>query len=262
MSEGKESKKRIVTELKFPLPDKNVSFKHHFDMISAYVVASEKGKKEVGYKELIPYIKFHQNWVSGCNKFFLHLKLIEQNEKNNKYKSTSLAEELHNAHQWNDEELKKSTLAKILKDAWFWNQTKQYLEVNKTITRVQLIQKLGLGCNADPDKHKKALERLVDYMQTAELIREKEGKFELSTQTSHPKNKIIEKNQEKSTQDNSFNTNNTESKNHIATLPVGSFNLSFGVMINPETTEEQIRKSIRVVVDELEKIQKEKTEEQ
>ena len=48
MSNEKEHKKRIVTELKHPLPDKNISFESHFDIISAYVVASGKGKNEVG----------------------------------------------------------------------------------------------------------------------------------------------------------------------------------------------------------------------
>lgn len=258
MSEEKKRRKRIVTELKYPLPDKHISFDSYFGIISAYVVASSNGKKEVGYKELEPYIKVNSNVVSGCTKFFHHLGLIEPGQKSSRYKSTSLAEELHNAIKWDNPELKKSTLAKILENTWFWNQTKQYLEVNKTSTRDQLIQKLGLGCGADPVKHKRAIEKLIDFMQTADLIQEKDEKFELSTKISQPlENQSIEKYQEPSIE-NKPKDDTVKLENKTMGFSIGKINLSFGLLINPETSEEQIRKTVRTVVDELEKIQKEK----
>lgn len=260
MSEEKESKKRIITELKHPLPDKRISFDSQLDIVSAYVVASNKGKNEVGYKELAPYIKIDPVLVSGCNKFFQHLGLIEPGQKFSKYNSTPLAEELHNAKQWDNEELKKSVLSKILQNAWFWNQTRQYLEVNKTATKDQLTQKLGIGCGADPQKHTPSLNKLIEYLQIADLIKENNGKFELNTKLSSDKEYQVIEQEQKENLPQKIKVDSNVSKTNITNSNNNSISISLGLMINPETTEEQIRKAVRTVVDELDKIQKEKEE--
>lgn len=251
-------KKRTKTELKHPLPDNRVSLDSHFDIISAYVVASSNGKNPVGYKELESFIKINSTLVSGCNKFFKHLGLIEVVEKTGKYKPTVLAEELHKARQWNDDNLKKSTLEKIIKNSWFWTQTHQYLQINKTASRDELIQKLGLACAADPKKHHNAIDKLIEYMQNAELIKENEGKFILNSERQDPQNNQTNSNTYEEQTQNSpeplKNKTQTIYKNET------QFGINFGIIINPETNEEQIRKAVRTMVDELYKIQKEKEE--
>ena len=49
-------------------------------------------------------------------------------------------------------------------------------------------------------------------------------------------------------------------KDSITTFHACSVNISLGLLINPETSEEQIRKTIRTVIDELTIMQKEKEE--
>lgn len=195
--EQKQPKKRNVTELKYPLPDVRVSLDSQFDIIAAYVVASNNGKNHVGYKELAPYIKVDSTMVSGCNKFFQHLGLIKPSEKSGKYVSTKLANELHNARKWKNDELLKTTLQKILETSWFWNQTKQYLEVNESTTKNELTQKLGLACGADPQKHRRALDKLIEYLQNAELILEDNGNFKLNTSITEKPTKKIDIDQSK-----------------------------------------------------------------
>lgn len=255
MSEEKEQKKRVITELKHPLPDVRVSLDSQFDIVAAYAVASNNGKNSVAYKELAPYLKIDPQMVSGCNKFFQHLGLITPSEKGGKYTPTKLALDLYNARKWKNDELIKSTLRKILENSWFWIQTKQYLEVNDSASQDELIQKLGLGCGADPQKHKRALNKLIEYIQSAGLVKQNEGKFELNTEIPiDVENKTIEQTQkEKHTVQNNSNT----IKDNITTFHAGPVNISLGLLIDPETSEEQIRKTVRIVVDELKKISQE-----
>lgn len=67
MSEEKEQKKRVTTELKHPLPDVRISLDSQFNIIAAYAVASNNGKNSIQYKELAPYLKIDPQMVSGCN---------------------------------------------------------------------------------------------------------------------------------------------------------------------------------------------------
>lgn len=255
--ESKEQKKRIVTELKFPLPDVRISFDSHFDIISAYVVASSNGKDPVGYKELEPYVKMDSTMISGCNKFFQHLGIITPSEKNGKYLPTNLAIELHNGHKWKNDEQTKSTLRNILDKSWFWNQTRQFLEVNDTTTRSELIQKLGLTCGADPEKHTRALDKLIEYMQFAELIKDTDGKISLnaslSSQSNAPPKLLVP-----AKDDLSDSIQNTADERII---PISSLpNVTLGITVTPDMSEEQIRKTIRIVIDEINKIQNGKRE--
>lgn len=255
MSEEKEPKKRSVTELKFPLPDSHVSFDSQLAMISAYVVASNNGKSHVGYKELSSRIKVSSVYVSGCNKFFQHLGLIEPSDSSGKYKPTALAIELHNAKQWDKDELTKATLRKSLQNSWFWNQTKQYLQIYKKANSGELIQKLGIECGADPQKHKGAISKLIEYMRNAELIKEDDGHFILTDIDMQP-SPISEGLQNSRYQIVSDVQNSPPNQNKIS----NQTRINFGVLINPESTEEQIRKAVRIVVDELEKIHTKKEE--
>lgn len=251
MSKEKEQKKRAVIELKYPLPDVRVSLDSQFDIISAYVVATNNGKKHVGWKELAPYLKIIPQSASGCNKFFQHLGLIEVSEKNRKYAATKLASELHNANKLKNNELIKSTLRKILENSWFWIQTKQYLEVNESVSPEELIGKLSIGCGADLQKYKYALKKLVEYMQSADLIKENNSRFELNIKL--PGN--IENQSAEQTQSAELKPQNNFNKSNKNTTAIhsDSINVYFGVLINPQMTEEQIRKTVRIVLDELQK---------
>lgn len=255
MSEEKEKKIRIVTELKYPLPDVRLSFDSQFDIISAYVVASGGIKSPVGYKELKPYVKVDATMVSGCNKFFQHLGLIKPSDKTGKYTPTDIAVELHNGKKWKNENVVKNALRKVLDSSWFWNQTKQYLEINESATKEELRDKLGFICGADPQKHVRALDKLIEYMQFADLIKENDGRFVISDTYTHAPPSQEESHKKTESKIISKPQHSTNEEITVTSKQIG---INFGIMINPETTEEQIRKAVRTVVDELEKIQKEK----
>ena len=258
MSEKKERKKRTVTRLKHPLPDVRISFDSHFDIIAAYVVASDNGKKEVEYKELAPYLKIALQTVGGCNKFFQHLGLLTPSEKGKSYTPTKLAIDLHNARKWKNDQVIKSTLRQILKHSWFWIHTKQYLDVNGSVNREDLIRQLGLECRADPQKHKLALSKLIEYIQNADLIKENSGRFELNSESFQNSENGID--MSSPAKKPTLQDNYSKPKDSTTTFHTGSVNVSLGLLINPETSEEQIRKTIRTVIDELTAIQKEKEE--
>ena len=253
MSEEK-NQKIIKIELKHPLPHVGVSLNSQFDIISAYVIATNNGEKNVNWKELGPYLKIDPHVVSGCNKFFQHLGLIKSSEKSRKYISTKLAHDLHNAHKSKNNELMKSTLRKILESSWFWIQTKQYLDVNDSTSKDELVQKLCIGCGANSKKHMPALKKLIEYMQSADLIKENNNRFELNAKlTTNIENQGTEQMQSAELKpENNFNRSNK----NITPIHSDSINVSFGLLIDPQITEEQIRKTIQIVWDELQKISK------
>ena len=254
MSKEKNAAKRTIMVLKHPLPDIHASLKSQFDIISAYVIATGNGQKEVVWRELAPYLKINARIVSGCNKFFQHLGLIKISSKSKKYAPTKLALEMHNARKLKNNELIKSTLQMILYDSWFWIQTKQYLEVNESVRRDELIQKLAISCGADIHKHVRALRVLIEYMLSSDLIKESNGRFELNTNLS-----IKIENQDAKqaqatelTRQDGFN----ESNKDVAITHSNPINVSIGLLVNPQMTEEHIRKSVRIILSEIQRISK------
>ena len=251
---SEETKKtKIRSTLKYPLPDSRISFDKHLEIIKAYVVVSKNGQESVTYKSFKNVVDFHPNVISGNNEFFENIGLIREVEgQRGKYIPTEKAINLFNALKWKKEEEVKSFLKEVLSPSWFWNLTKQVLDVNVSATRTELRDKLGYESNADPKKHNPSLNVLIDYLLYAGLIKEdEEGKLiytnpevhnETPTEAQHetserPRTKPIAK----------------EGKLPVSlngTIP----QLVLGIMLTSDTSEEQIRKFIRIIRDEWKKL--------
>lgn len=253
MSENleKNSQKRIVSDLKFPLPDTRSSFETQLDIIKAYVVTSNIGKEPVGYKELESSVKIEPTTVSGCNKFFQHLGIIEMSEKTGKYLPTALSIELYNGLKWKNAELTKSVIRKIVDKSWFWNTTRQFLEVNESANRSELVQKLGITCSADPQKHTRALDKLIEYLKYGDLIREVDGVISLNSSLTADSPDVQHTNDV--VQPLKINEDVITSGRDLTPI-VDNIDITLGIMIDASMSEEQIRKTVRVIIDEIKSI--------
>jgi len=173
--EEKKTKKRIVAKLKHSLPSYKITFEKHFEILKAYVVASKEGKEPLSWKDFQKIVSINSHYVSANNKFLEELGLIKEAErKPGKYSPTEKTVEFSKAKDW-DEEQAKSILRKLVSSSWFWQSTKQLLDIRGKIPKNDLISKFGVDSGADPKKHFPSLNILVEYLKYVELINEENG---------------------------------------------------------------------------------------
>ena len=171
----KEKAKRAITKLKHPLPSYRLAFDKHFEIIKAYVVASNEGNKAISWKDLTKIVSVNPSLVSANNKFFQDLGLIREAEKQRgKYYPTKNAVDFSKIRDW-DEDKAKNILRELILKSWFWESTRQLLEVRKKVSEKELLGKLGIDSGADPKKHLPSLKVIVEYLKYVELICEEDG---------------------------------------------------------------------------------------
>jgi len=235
--ENTGKKRRVRTSLKHPLPDNRASFENHLHIIKAYVIVSKEGKEPVNYTSFKTLVDVNPQIVSGNNKFFVDIGIVKTAEgERGKYIPTKATIKLYNALKWNKEDEIKSLLTGILSTSWFWDITKQLLDVKGTVIREKLREKLGYESGADPKKHNSSLNVIIEYLLFAGLIKEEEGNITYSKHTTIASKKTISREETKTASPS------------VKAQPV------FGVLINPEMSEDQIRKAIKVVYDEWKKL--------
>lgn len=262
-SKKPDIKKKVFSDLKFPLPSKDISFDKNFEMISAYVVGSSYGKNPVGYKELAPYVSFNAVAISGSNKFLEHIGIIQNYENSQRYIPTKLAIDIHNATQWKNDVEKKSLLRKALHNSWFWTHARQLLEIQKSMKKYTMIEKLGQICMANPKVHARPLSIIVEYLKYSELLIDDNDELTINPSVIDKEEHHVsrtadpQKIDEKSTDllDRSKVTLEERNDNVIKLIHKGSTpeKINFNIMINPGMSEEEIRKTVRIVLDELKK---------
>lgn len=236
--ENRSKKRRIRTLLKHPLPDNRASFENHLNIIKTYVIVSKEGKEPVNYNSFKTLIDISPQIISGNNKFFVDVGIIKKAEEGarGKYVPTEATINLYNALKWNKEEEIKSLLADILSKSWFWDLTKQLLDVQGTVIKEKLREKLGYASGADPKKHNSSLNVIIEYLLCAGLIKEEEGNITYN----EPANDVPKKKPSK--------------KDVKIVMPSVKAPLVLGVLINPEMSEDQIRKAVTIIYDEWKKL--------
>lgn len=237
-------KPRVRTSFKQPIISTEVSFEKQLDIIKAYVVASKEGREPTDYNQVAGFANVAPATVSACNRFFVHVGVIRQAEESNKYLATEQAIEFHRAINWNKEEEAKGILRGLISKTWSWNSAKGYLEVHGSASRKDLIEKLGYDAGADPKKHGVGVGYLIDYMTYCGLLKESDGTFEVSAGIElESSNKLVTRGEQ--LQEARSGTKDS------AILSLPSVPIILSIMISPDTNEEKIRSTIRVVLDEI-----------
>ncbi len=239
-------KAHIITPLKYPLPAAAVSFERHPEIWKAYVAASKDGKQPVSYSDFGNLTVSPAN-VSGNNKFFEHLNLISKVEGElGKYLPTLDAIEICRDLTWKRDDKVRSRLAKLVSRSWFGESAKTLLAIREKVTEDELVKHLGYDSGADPRKHARSLKTLVEYLKFSELLKTEDGFLFMSNSHVPPHTEVKDL---------------TESPVSIHSEPVeqtqrstiGNPQVLLGVLVTPENSEEQIRKVIRILLEEIPK---------
>jgi len=247
--EDAEGKARHGTRPRYPLPDGQTPFDKHFEILKAYVEASENGEQPVSYVQLKGLVTVPPERVSGNNKFLESIGLIaEAKDSRGKYLPTQRTVNLVNALKW-DEQRAKGILTDVLSDSWFSRSARQLLAVRQKVTRSELTAKLGFDAGADPRRHVSSLDVLVSYLVRAGLIDEVDGSLTSGTESGQ-EGEPVTVTGASSTEDTSRPASDLAF--HAFGVPV-----LFGILITPETSEEAIRRAVKTVADELMKAARE-----
>lgn len=271
-TEGIESSKRtrVVTQTKYPLPDSRTDFDpHHLKIISAYASLSLNGTKELKYSDFSQAsLGFNSQYVSGNNKYLENIGLIIPTG-GGKYKPTQDCIDFNNSIRWKKIEDAKKSLKKRITETWFWEETRALLDLKKICTKEELIQHLGHVAEADPEKHKRSLRTLIDYLLYVSLVNltEETGEIKLSddngqtelsiakqpatsdqpTTIAQPitKEAVEEKLIKKETVQEELIKPEVPFKNQV------NVNISIELKISPETSKDDIKEKIEALVEAL-----------
>ena len=239
MSEEKvelKSKKREKRKIKYPLPNAQLTLDTQLEVLGGYVAASEKGSKSVGYAEVARFVPISKCRVSSCNKFFESVGLLKSVKgQRGKYMPSNEVIDWKNKYQW-DSESAKLILKPLFEETWFAKLTKKSLEVKPKMSEEKLFHKLGEEAEASP-QDETALRQLIEYMATFKVV-EKDEKQNISMSEERipkveegEKEVKIEKEYKKPIQVNIF----------------------LGINVSPEMPEEEIRKAVKIILDEIKK---------
>lgn len=180
-SEQIKSRKRIV--LKQILPDSRINkFDYHIQAIKAYAALSPDGKKALRFTDFQGLINYHVQLVSGLNKFFEYMGLIEQEKgKAGYYRPTENALKFMNFLNWKQQTQAVEVLRPLVEKSWFWQSAKVLFVMKEKVTEDDLLTKLGVDAGADPKVHLNSLKSLIDYLVYANLIiKSDDGTYKLS----------------------------------------------------------------------------------
>lgn len=240
------TKARVVTMLKYPLPDSSVSFERHQEIVKAYVVLSHDGRDPVGYKE-VGKVTVSPARVSGNVKFFEHMGLLKKVEGlPGKHVPTPEAISIRRDLDWNKESNVKNTLASLLLTSWFWLAARDLLAIRAKTSEDELIQHLGREAGADPKKHSPALKTIVSYLKFAGLlVQQEDGMLALNTEVGSVEGGLTDKGEP-----GKMITPPPREQVSRGISPEKP-SMVLGVFVSPEMTEDQVRRTVRIVLEEI-----------
>ena len=171
---------RQSKDTKEALPDSRTSLDKQIKILKSLYVKSNKGATAVNYKDVSLTSGINDSLVSGALGFFFKIGLLNK-EKGSKYIPVKKAIDFCNTLDWDPDNAGVS-FGKLIEGCWFTKYVvSELFAVNSQIDEQTLINNLGKFSEADPDYHKVALRRIVDYLEYGKIISldETTGKYKL-----------------------------------------------------------------------------------
>ncbi len=236
-------KARATAQPKFPLPNPDISFERHWEILKAYVLTSKEGAVPLSYKDF-GRLTVSPTHISANNKFFESIGLISRVEGTvGKYVPTQAGITIQRELTWKRDANARARLAELLKKSWFWESTKNLLSMRGKAALSEIIDQLGYDAGADPAKHKSSLGVLVEYLLFSQSVVEEDGLLILreADQAGKP------------SADESLPTSiaGPAKPDILPSSDVRDGRIMFGILISPESTEDQIRRAVRTILDEI-----------
>jgi len=124
------------------LPSHAIKIEKQLDILKAFVVLSERGKKTTSYKEVAPLagIKSKTN-VSGCLKFWYSIGFLEK--ENKKYKASDITVEFFRKLESGNENDAWSLIRAHLAKTWFGESIISAFKIRSLLSENDLVNVLG-----------------------------------------------------------------------------------------------------------------------
>ncbi len=228
-NENSNFKKNII------FPNERISIKKEFEIIRGIVEFSDKGKHSINYKDIT--IGMHPPEISRELTFLESIGLAKL-EKRGQYFPTKMCIDFVNKLKW-DKNDAKIYLNSLISNSWFGILTRKLLNVKLSVDREILFREIGKIANADPNKDKRKINRLVDWMIWTEYIKE-EGhliSLKLEERTISKEKALIKE---------------SESKEIAKVVKISQLQnyqemIQFVIKITPETTKKDLKRMIQIL---------------
>lgn len=165
-NEHEPKKARTKSNLDYALPGKSCNFEtHHKQILLAYLLESKRGQKELIYTDFSQNsLGFSPNSLSGNNKFFESVGLLEKGSKNGYYRLTPDGIRLAEFFYYQKTDEGKKLLGDLIRKSWIYETAKKLLTLKSSVSIEDLIKELAHASKAELPKHKSQLQVLIDYL--------------------------------------------------------------------------------------------------
>lgn len=240
MDETKKETKKSRIDRKYLLPTSGMSFENELAVLKAIVEFSSGGKKAITYKD-VKVLKVTATRISSELKFLASINALKKGNKRGEYLPLQEIINFVNNLKWNKERDAKNILRQLLLNTWFSNLTVKLLNVKETSVK-NLVAEIGREAMADPEKDKKSVNRLIEWLKYADILEiDENNKVKLKKDIQPPPRVEAEKQQIKPM---------VEKGSKIAI----NINVSFLIEVDSQTKKEDIVKIIKMIKDSLQEI--------
>jgi hypothetical protein len=161
----------------------------NLDALTKIIVAFSKAggdKTAVPIEEVAQISGVNQNNVSLNNKFFVYMGLVEG--KRGSYKLTTAGAEYAKALDWGRLEEAQSILKKIIKDNPFVQKTVSYVDLNKPVSKDDLIAKVaGFAGVSNEPRFSTGIKAFVEMLSLSGILKEDKDGMLISGLKDEPK---------------------------------------------------------------------------
>lgn len=246
-----EKTRRKKTKRKYPLPRADMSLENEIIVLKGLVQFSNKGKEPVKYDEIkIPNV--HPTRISVELNFFASIGLAERKKKG-KYIPTQKAIEFVNSLNWKEEDAKR-IIRDVLSESWFGDLVIKMLSTGKKASLSNITSELGKTVEGDPKKDKKAIRRLVEWLEYAGIIKvdENEIVYLMEAPTLHKlEEDLFLAEETESTSKTIMKEKMVESEETKKVQKGVLLNLTINIQIDSNMDVEKIREIIKVIKQDL-----------
>jgi len=233
-------KKSDKKEEKEFLPFAELQMSKQLDLLKVVVKKYTKENAPVYYRD-VSDIHATKPRVSGSLSFFAKIGWLEQHSKGKYIPSSSLIQYFEGL----DKEKARQELAQILiTQSKVAEKIKFFVEQKGNVKKEEIIKYLASQFRF-LERHKKSIERMIDLLLMLKILKtDEKGQY-----TSEDVIQEIQEDQKHNSKERIKLVNAKEGLNIC--------NICIGIMLTPEMPEEQMRRAIQIVLEEIRKMEKE-----
>ncbi len=234
-------KKSDKKEEKEFLPFAELQMSKQLDLLKVVVKKYTKENAPISYRD-VSDIHATKPRVSGSLSFFAKIGWLEQHSKGKYIPSSSLIHYFEGL----DKEKARQELAQILiTKSKVAEKIKFFVEQKDNVKKEEIIKYLASQFRF-LEKHKKSIERMIELLLMLKILKtDGKGQYTSEDVMYSPPQEIQE-----------GQKHNSKERIKLINTKQG-LNICIGIMLTPEMPEEQMRRAIQIVLEEIRKMEKE-----